>query len=130
MNSKSDINKSSEQSKPIANTSVPRRKSIDKQSKSVDLSDIQSQIRSGLFKSVQTFEECFTKVLIPTTTSDNNCGNESDFSLQLKEEFDKLMIEKKPFIEDIMSTLKIRTQLLNRLQWHHFFDSLERDYKI
>ena len=103
LNSKSDMNKASETK--ATNISVPRRKSIDKQSKCIDLSDIQSQIKSGFFKSVQTFEDCFSKILSPSVeTNDNNYSNDSDFLVQLKEEFDRLMSEKKPFIEDVMSS--------------------------
>ena len=86
--------------------SMPRRKSIEKQPNRIDLSDIQSQIKSGSFKSPQTFEETFIKALTQPS-SDNNESSSSDqieFFSQMKEEFHKLMSEKKPFIEDIMSS--------------------------
>jgi hypothetical protein len=101
-----DSNRSSD-TKSSNLTSVSKRKNTDTKSCHLDLSGIQSQIKCGFYKSVESFESDFTKIFDSIANSDNveNTSNANDqYLLQLKNEFQKIMSEKKPFIEDILSS--------------------------
>ncbi|CAG2162015.1 unnamed protein product, partial [Oppiella nova] len=92
--------------KSSSNTSTNKQKS-NVLSKCLDLSEIQSQIKCGFFKSVDTFESEFMKTFNSLTSGENNENmndNEMDSVNGLKSEFYKIISEKKPFIEDIMSS--------------------------
>ncbi|CAK9250676.1 unnamed protein product, partial [Sphagnum jensenii] len=106
-NSKSvDSNRSSD-TKSSNLSSVSKRKNSDTNPCHLDLSGIQSQIKCGFYKSVESFESDFTKIFDSIANSENieNTSNANDqYLLQLKNEFQKIMNEKKPFIEDILSS--------------------------
>ena len=79
----------------------------------IDLSLIKDQIHRGYYKTVESYENDFSKMF---SSAKQFYGLESEnikYISQLMEEYQRLLNEKKPFIEDIFSDTQINSAILS-----------------